>query len=129
MATKTILLIDDDQVLVESLKVVLDQRFNVLTAGNGEEAMEQIIEHPPDLVILDIMLTYPSEGYDLASKLKKSPETGHIPIIMLTGVDQMFDLRSQAESSWVECDLFLTKPPDLPELLAKVDELLASKSK
>jgi CheY-like chemotaxis protein len=127
MAAKTILLIDDDQVLVESLKVVLDQRFNVLTASNGEEAMEQIIEQLPDLVILDIMLSYPSEGYDLASKLKRSPETGHIPIIMLTGVDQMFDLRSQAESSWVECEAFLTKPPDLPELLAKVDELVATR--
>jgi CheY-like chemotaxis protein len=126
MAAKTILLIDDDQVLVESLKVVLEQRHTVLTAGSGEEAMEQIIEHPPDLVILDIMLTYPSEGYDLASKLKKTPETAHIPIIMLTGVDQMFDLQSRAESSWVEVDLFLSKPPDLPELLAKVDQLLAA---
>ncbi len=125
MAGKTILLIDDDLILVESLRVVLEQSHTVLTAANGEEAMEQIIGQPPDLIILDIMLTYPSEGYDLASKLKKSPEFGRIPIIMLSGVDQMFDLKSQAERSWVRCDEFITKPPNLKELISKVNELLS----
>lgn len=124
MAHKTILLVDDDPVLVESLEAVLEQRYNVRSAGSGEEAIASILDEPPDLIILDIMMTYPSEGYDLASKLKSSPDTASIPIVMLTGVDQMFDLRFRAEQAWAQCDGFFTKPPELKRLLDAIAELL-----
>lgn len=122
---KTILVVDDDAVLVDALRAVLEGEFAVFTASTGEEAVARISERTPDLIILDVMMTYPSEGYDLANLLKKTSSTSSIPIIMLTGVDKITDLRAQLEKTWVQCDRFLTKPPDLGELLATVHELVA----
>jgi len=121
---KTVLLVDDDPVLVDSLSAVLEQRYSVRSAADGEQAIASILAEPPDLIVLDIMMTYASEGYDLASKLKTDAETRSIPILMLTGVDQMFDLRFRAEQSWAQCDGFFTKPPELGRLLARIRELI-----
>ncbi len=121
---RTILVVDDDAVLVDALRAVLEREFEVVSAATGEEAMAVITQHPPDLVVLDVMMTYPSEGYDLANLLKKSDATSRIPIVMLTGVDRMTDLRARMEQTWVQCDHFLTKPPDIGELLKVIRELL-----
>lgn len=121
---RSILLVDDDPILVESLEAILEREYEVRSAADGEQAIASILENPPHLIVLDIMMTYPSEGYDLASKLKSDPQTAHIPIIMLTGVDQMFDLRFRAEQSWAQCDAFFTKPPDIERLLDSVRELI-----
>ncbi len=122
---KTILVVDDDAVLVEALRAVLEGEFEVTTAATGEEAVAAISHRVPDLIILDVMMTYPSEGYDLANLLKKTSSTSSIPIVMLTGVDKMTDLRAQLEKTWVQCDRFLTKPPNLGELLNTIHELVA----
>ena len=128
MERPTILLVDDDAVLVEALKAVLEQRYNVLTAHNGEEAVAVVAENLPDLIILDVMMTYLSEGYDLAAMFKKSDRTAHIPIVILTGVDRMFETRSRLEKNWVEVESFMTKPPDFGKLHETVETLLAART-
>ena len=75
----------------------------------------------PDLIILDVMLTYPSEGYDLAAILKKNPETADIPIVILTGVSRIFEVRSRLEKSWVDVASFHTKPPDFGKLIETIE--------
>ena len=129
MPRPTILLVDDDAVLVEALKAVLEQRFDVRTAHNGEEAVAVVAEQLPDLIILDVMMSYLSEGYDLAAIFRKSERTAHIPIVILTGVDRMFEARSRLEQSWVEVESFMTKPPDFAKLHETVESLLASRRK
>lgn len=124
MAQYTILLVDDDPVFVAALTAVLTTRYNVRTAADGEEAMAKITAERPDLIVLDVMLTYPSEGYDLAAILKKNPETADIPIIMLTGVNRVFEIRSRLEKSWVEVEGFHTKPPDFGKLIETIDKHL-----
>jgi CheY-like chemotaxis protein len=127
MERPTILLVDDDAVLVEALKAVLEQRYTVLTAYNGEEAVAVVAETLPDLIILDVMMSYLSEGYDLAAMFKKSERTASIPIVILTGVDRMFEARSRLEQTWVEVESFMTKPPDFAKLHETVENLLASR--
>jgi CheY-like chemotaxis protein len=127
MERPTILLVDDDAVLVEALKAVLEQRYTVLTAYNGEEAVAVVAETLPDLIILDVMMSYLSEGYDLAAMFKKSERTASIPIVILTGVDRMFEARSRLEQTWVEVESFMTKPPDFAKLHQTVENLLASR--
>ncbi len=129
MEQPTILLVDDDAVLVEALKAVLEQRYTVLTAHNGEEAVAVVAEQVPNLIILDVMMTYLSEGYDLAAMFKKSDRTAHIPIVILTGVDRMFETRSRLEKNWVEVESFMTKPPDFAKLHETVESLLAARAK
>ena len=121
MAQKAILLVDDDPVFVDALTAVLSTRYRVLSAADGEEAMASLTANRPDLIVLDVMLTYPSEGYDLAATLKKNPETADIPIIILTGVSRIFEVRSRLEKSWVDVESFQTKPPDFDKFLEAIE--------
>jgi CheY-like chemotaxis protein len=129
MDRPTILLVDDDTLLLEALRAVLEQHYNVRTATGGEEAVAAVAETPPDLIILDVMMSYLSEGYDLAAMFRKGERTAHIPIMILTGVDRMFESRSRLEQSWVEVEAFLTKPPDFAMLHDTIESVLAAKKK
>jgi CheY-like chemotaxis protein len=129
MDRPTILLVDDDTLLLEALRAVLEQHYNVRTATGGEEAVAVVAESPPDLIILDVMMSYLSEGYDLAAMFRKGERTAHIPIMILTGVDRMFESRSRLEQSWVEVEAFLTKPPDFAVLHDTIESVLAAKKK
>jgi CheY-like chemotaxis protein len=124
VAHHTILLVDDDPVFVEAMTAVLGTRYDVRSAADGEEAMASLTAHRPDLILLDVMLTYPSEGYDLAATLKKNPETAGIPIIMLTGVSRIFEIRSRLEKGWVEVEGFHTKPPNFGKLIETIEKNL-----
>ncbi|NOZ93514.1 MAG: response regulator [Acidobacteria bacterium] len=124
MAERTILLVDDDDVFVEAVSAVLEGRYRVRRAANGTEGLRMIAEERPDLVILDVMMDHLSEGFDVARKLRNDPATADLPIIMLTGVDQVYNLRMEVDESWVPCDRYLEKPVAPGELLEQVSEVL-----
>lgn len=128
MAEHSILLVDDDPVFVDALRAVLATQFEVRAAGSGEEAVASVNRSPPDLIVLDVMMTYPSEGYDLARTLRGNPATAEIPIIILTGVSKMFETRSRVELRWVEVERFMTKPPDFGTLIATIHELIGQRT-
>ena len=121
---KTILLVDDDDVFVEAVTAVLESRYRVRRAANGTEALRMIEEERPDLVILDVMMDHLSEGFDVARKLKGGPATEDLPIIMLTGVDQVYNVRMEVDESWVPCERYLEKPVAPDVLLEHVAEVL-----
>jgi len=124
MERMSILLVDDDKVFVAAVAAVLGSRYEIRTASNGTEALERITEQRPLLVILDVMMDYMSEGFDVARKLRTDSETKSIPLIMLTGVDRMYDYRMEQDESWVPCDRFLEKPVEPETLLAEVEALI-----
>jgi CheY-like chemotaxis protein len=125
MELKSILLVDDDPVFADAVAAVLESRYEVRTASNGTEAMERISERIPDLIILDVMMDYISEGFDVARKLRSDEDTTAIPILMLTGVDQMYNYRMEVDESWVPCDRYMEKPVEPERLLAEIESLLA----
>jgi CheY-like chemotaxis protein len=96
----------------------------VETAANGTEALQKIREQPPDVILLDVMMDHLSEGFDVARTLKAGRETNHIPVIMLTAVDQVYDMRMEVEPSWVPCERYLEKPISPEDLLARVEEVI-----
>lgn len=124
MDRKSVLLVDDDAVFVEAVTAVLESRYRVRSASNGEEALRKVAEDPPDLIVLDVMMDYLSEGFDVARKLRTDPATESIPVILLTGVDQMYDYRMEMDESWVPRDRFLEKPVEPEILLAEVGALI-----
>jgi len=124
MAEKNILLVDDDPVFVEAMTAVLESDFEIRSATNGKEAYQRIREKLPNLVVLDVMMDYLSEGFDVARKLRQDPGTASIPIIMLTGVDQMYNYRMEVDESWVPCDRYMEKPVSPDKLLAEVQALI-----
>jgi len=124
MERKSVLITDDDEVFVEALTAVLESSYVIRTASNGTEALERVEQQRPDLIILDVMMDYMSEGFDVARKLRTNPETASIPIIMLTGVDQMYNYRMEVDESWVPCDRYFEKPIAPDKLLAEVQALI-----
>jgi CheY-like chemotaxis protein len=124
MERKSVLVTDDDAVFVEVLTSILESRYEVRTASNGTEALQSVREQRPDVIILDVMMDYMSEGFDVARQLRTDPATKSIPIIMLTGVDQMYNYRMEVDESWVPCDLYFEKPIAPERLLGEVQALI-----
>ena len=76
MKAKRILMVDDDRDLVASVKAFLEARgYDVDTAHSGIEARERLAQRRPDLVVLDIMMDYDTDGFNVAYKLRDEPET------------------------------------------------------
>ena len=124
MSRKSVLLVDDDPVFREAISAVLEGDYDVRTAGNGDEGLAEVEKAHPDLIILDVMMDHISEGFDVARALRNDPKTKEIPIIMLTGVDEFYNVRMEVDESWVPCDRYLEKPVSSTDLLGHVKELI-----
>ena len=86
---KTILIVDDDPDIVESTRVVLESAgYRVMTASNGSEATDRIERQIPDLILLDIMMAEPTEGFHFGYKLREDPVYANIPIIIVSGISE-----------------------------------------
>ena len=87
-----ILIVDDVMSNILLLKVLLtNEKFQIVTAGNGTEALEQVEKEKPNLILLDVMMP-DINGFDVAQKLKANPDTADIPIIFLTALNSTTDI-------------------------------------
>jgi two-component system KDP operon response regulator KdpE len=118
MPKATILAVDDEPRVLKLLKANLESSgFKVLTAEDGEEAIDLVERHLPDLVILDLMLPK-MDGYAACRQIR---EFSSVPIIMLTARSAQVDLIHGFE---VGADDYLTKPFSVTELLMRVQAVL-----
>ncbi len=112
--TRTILVVDDEPTLRETLAEALQaDGLRVVTAADGREALERFRAHPPDLVLLDLMLPQVS-GIDVCRIMRRESA---VPIIMLTAKDSEIDKVVGLE---LGADDYVTKPFSLRELLARI---------
>lgn len=119
-----ILIVDDEVRLRDELKILLQHSgYDVEIAVNGKEALRQIHTNPPDLVITDITIRYVS-GFQLCRMIKESPETKHIPVILVTGLQRPEDKIKGIEAG---ANDFVGKPFDQMELRTRVDSVLRLK--
>jgi sigma-B regulation protein RsbU (phosphoserine phosphatase) len=120
MAEHTVLVVEDDSTVRELLKYRLAKHYDVYTATNGAEALEQVEETIPDLIISDIMMPK-MDGFALQSALQSDKNTRVIPFIFLTArADE--EARQQGQRKGV--DDYITKPFDMETLLSRVERLL-----
>jgi CheY-like chemotaxis protein len=116
-----ILVVDDEPDNCELLELLLAwEGFAVVTACGGAEALALVAQQPPDLILLDVMMPGMT-GFEVVATLKGQPGTKHIPVIMVTAME---DPRARAEG--VGADGFLRKPLDREDLVRHVRQLLAS---
>ena len=116
-----ILVVDDEPNNRLLLKVMLaPDGYDVVTAAAGEEALAMIALHPPDLIVLDVMMPG-MDGYQVAARIKSGDATRHIPIIMLTALN---DRNSMMHGLNAGAEQFLTKPVVRAELSLRVRNLL-----
>jgi DNA-binding response OmpR family regulator len=117
-----IAIIDDDPDIRDASTLVLTAKgYEVLTAGNPTDAYNLIKQNKPDLIILDVMMDEPDDGFFLAQRLRKEKIT--TPIIMYTSISKTVGMDFD-KSEMVPVDDFVEKPisPDL--LISKVENLL-----
>jgi CheY-like chemotaxis protein len=118
--SKRVLICDDDPVILRLLQVNLElEGYRVLSARNGQEAVDVACSEHPDLIILDIMMPRVN-GYEAAEALKCGDSTKAIPIVFLSAKAQQSDIE-RGKSYGVE--EYVTKPFDPSELLEVVERL------
>ena len=119
-----ILIVDDEAhirlLISQTLEELEDQGVEILTATNGEEALEAIKTEKPNLVFLDVMMPK-MNGFDVCHKVKGELGMKNVYIIMLTAKGQSFDKQKGEE---VGVDVYMTKPFDPDQLLAKAIDVL-----
>jgi len=119
-----ILVVDDVAPNVRLLEAKLtSEYYTVLTATNGVEALETVSRDNPDLVLLDIMMPG-MDGYEVCARMKASPESAHIPVVMVTALSSVDDRVRGLESG---ADDFLTKPVKDLALFSRVRSLVRLK--
>ncbi len=121
MTNKTLLLAEDDPILLDALAEVLEMEdFTVLRADNGAKALQLALETPVDLVITDIVMPQ-MDGYQLFARLRENPATAHVPVIFLTSLIDDSDVQKGVA---LGVDAYITKPFTNVVLITMVRRLL-----
>src|ERR687886_1132822 len=122
--TARVLVVDDVPANVRLLEARLSaEYFDVLTAASGTQALQICQRAQCDIVLLDVMMP-DMDGFEVCRRLKANPKTHHIPVIMVTALDQPADRVRGLEAG---ADDFLTKPVSEIALLARVRSLVRLK--
>jgi two-component system cell cycle response regulator len=123
--TARILVVDDIPANVKLLEArLIAEYFDVLTAADGYQALAICDRHQVDLILLDIMMPG-MDGFEVCERLKSNPKTSHIPVVMVTALDQPAD---RVRGLKAGADDFLTKPVNDLQLIARVKSLLRLKT-
>lgn len=117
-----ILVVDDDPInreLMEALLMI--EGYTPLMAHNIERGWQLAVAHQPDLALVDVRLQHETDGYDLCRRLKTTPETAHMKVAMLTGMEGASD-RLMAQTAGA--DDFISRTGDTQLLLERIVALL-----
>jgi twitching motility two-component system response regulator PilG len=113
----TILAVDDSPTVRKLIAITLEKHgYQVITAEDGMAALNYLTTNPPHLVLTDINMPR-LDGYQLCKLIKKHDKTKHIPVIMLSGKDGVFD---RLRGRLVGCDDYITKPFESADIVQKV---------
>ena len=124
LAGRKLLLADDSATIQKVIDLTFaDEGVQVVTVGNGQEAIDQILENAPDIVLADVFMPSPN-GYEVCKYVKTHEKLKHIPVVLLVGSFEPFD---EAEARRVGADDILTKPfQSIRRLIDRVGSLVSS---
>jgi CheY-like chemotaxis protein len=120
---RRVLVVDDDEVIRRLIAVNLQlEGFEVSMAVDGQDCLDKVVEVAPDVITLDVMMPR-LDGWETAVRLRQSPETAHIKVVLISARAQEDD---KARGSRVGADAYLTKPFDPNEMIRIVRDLAGS---
>ncbi len=123
-----ILVVDDDPDFVKLTQRILKTKgYEVITAASGQEALRVMRKEKPDLVLLDIMMSYILDGIDVSREMAQDPELKDIPVIMVTSLTGARAQGIAPSGEYVPVDEWIHKPIDPDQLLARIEEALKKK--
>jgi CheY-like chemotaxis protein len=116
-----VLVVDDDEVIRRLIAVNLQlEGFEVETAVDGQDCLDKVTDLEPDVITLDVMMPR-LDGWETAVQLRRSPDTAHIKVVLISARAQEAD---KARGAQVGADAYLTKPFDPNEMIRVVRELV-----
>lgn len=123
--TRSILLVEDNEELIEFISKKIETQYIVFKATNGIEAIKILEKEMINLIVSDIMMPY-MDGFELCSKVKQSTEFSHIPVILLTAKTNV-----QSKIEGLECgaDAYIEKPFSMEHLQAQISNLFENREK
>lgn len=122
---EVVLVIDDNQDVRDYVKMLLQDKFAVIEAVNGQEGIRQAMKYVPDVVVCDVMMPV-MDGIECCKRLKSELQTSHIPVLMLTAY-AMDEQRIQGYDSGA--DSYLTKPFNAKLLMARIRNLIDNRKR
>lgn len=121
---KTILIVDDEPNIVESLDFLMKREgFDTTVASDGESALRLMESGKPDLVLLDVMMPA-KDGYEVCRQIRATPEWQRVKVIMLSAKSRETEI---AKGLAVGADAYITKPFSSKELVQQVNRILGSR--
>ena len=123
MANK-VLIIDDNEELVDATTNLLEAKgYDVVSAFNGKDGVEKAKAENPDIILLDVMMTTKSEGFDVAREMHKEESLKGTPVIIVTGIRKEMNLSFgfEPDEDWLPVKAVLEKPVK-PDVLLKTIE-------
>ena len=126
MKKPVLLLVEDNIALLESLEASLVPQYEVHKAVNGIEALDMMrAGNKPDLVVLDMMLPFPIDGFEVLQVIKKNKQLSDIPVIMMSAMNYEDKITRSLEMGAQD---FIVKPFKINHLLLKIQNLLSLRS-
>jgi twitching motility two-component system response regulator PilG len=114
-----VLVIDDSNTIRRSAEIFLRQGgYEVVLAEDGFDALSKVVDHTPELIFCDILMPR-LDGYQTCAIIKRNPHFSHVPVIMLSSKDGLFD---KARGRMVGSQDYLTKPFTKEQLLRAVEQ-------
>lgn len=119
---KKILLVDDSSTILMIERMILTKGpYDLITATDGEEAVEKALAERPDLILMDVVMPK-MNGFDACRRIREDEAIGDTPIIMVTTRGEVENVETGFEYG---CNDYLTKPINAPELMAKLRNYLS----
>ena len=113
---KKVLVVDDAETIVMMQQIILGKKYDVVVARDGSEAVTTAIAERPDLILLDVVMPVVG-GIEACRRLRHTPETRDIPIIMVTTRSEIANIEASFKNG---CNDYVTKPINGLELITKV---------
>jgi len=121
METKRILIVDDDADFVLAVRMILESAgYVVEDAPNGAAGLKKMRANRPNLVLMDVMMTSPLDGYYATQAISDDPELSQVPVLMVSSIASTEHAGSFPTDQYLNIVDFVAKPPDPQQLLAKV---------
>ena len=127
-----VLLIDDDPDLHHAIRQMLEPAGCTVTCcSSGPAGIDQLRQDLPDVLLLDVMLSTPTEGFNVAFRIRQEPRLQSVPIVMISAIGEYLglDFAKQLGDGYVRADDYLEKPFDAETLRRVLSEVLAGKDR
>ncbi len=120
-----VLLVDDDVAFLTATSLMLrDAGYNVITAEDGRSGLAAVREHKPDVVVIDVVMNRPDEGFALARAIRGDADLAGVKMLVLTAVGQRYEMLFEPDDLWLPVDKVLEKPITGDELAAEISAVL-----